>query len=122
MAVNFDEAVKLVLINEGGLTDNPNDKGGSTNYGISQKVLQEAIAKDIVPPDTTTRSLTKLQAVDIYKSFFWDFLRLDRVNIQSIANKILDVSVNVGVHWGVVLLQRALHAATEHTLDEDGES
>ena len=34
MAVNFDEAVKLVLINEGGLTDNPNDKGGLTNSAV----------------------------------------------------------------------------------------
>ena len=35
MSDNFDIAIKVVLFNEGGLTDHPYDRGGSTNYGIT---------------------------------------------------------------------------------------
>jgi len=120
MTVNFDEAVKILLVDEGGFTDDSRDRGGITNYGITKATLLEAIEADIVPRETTIRTLTKSNAIDIYSEFYWKRLNLDKIDAQSIANKILNVSVNVGLHWGVILLQRAVHAATGDVLEEDG--
>ena len=120
MTASFDEAVKLVLVNEGGLTDDPRDKGGTTNYGITKVDLFTAIADGIVPHGTTIVSLTKPQAIDIYKELYWDKLKLDKILTQSIANKILDVSVNLGLRWGVIVLQRAIRSAAGLALVEDG--
>jgi len=120
MTVNFKDALKIVLINEGGLTNNPHDRGGLTKYGITRKTLLDAISEGIVPRETTIKSLTKKLAADIYKDFYWDCVGLDRLNNQAIAAKVFDTSVNVGIYWGVVLLQRAIHAATGKAVKEDG--
>jgi lysozyme family protein len=122
MSSSFDAAIPTVFLWEGTTYENdPNDKGGETCCGIVWTDLNSAISHGIVPAGTTILTLSKSQAADIYKAFYWNALNLSRILTQSIATKILDVSVNVGLHWGVVLLQRAVRASTEYTLDEDGE-
>ena len=37
---DFKQAIAKVLKNEGGYVDNPNDLGGTTNFGISLRFLQ----------------------------------------------------------------------------------
>ena len=49
---DFDLAINYVLENEGGVVDDPNDPGGLTNFGISQKQY----------PDLDIRDLTRDQA------------------------------------------------------------
>ena len=36
----FDKCLKIVLIHEGGYSDDPDDPGGTTNYGISLRFLK----------------------------------------------------------------------------------
>jgi lysozyme family protein len=45
----FDACVAFVLANEGGLSENPSDPGGCSNFGISLRFLRE------VEPDTLKR-------------------------------------------------------------------
>ena len=121
MSVSFEQAVQIVLVNEGGYTNDPNDAGGETNYGITWYNLNRAVNKEIVSHGTTIIGLLKYQAIAIYKSEYWDVLNLDRLETQSIANKILDTCVNIGNAWGVTCLQRALKAIPNPViLKEDG--
>ena len=120
MAVNFEEAVRVVLSNEEGLTDHPSDVAGLTNFGITYSDLITAINEEIVPHSVTIANLTKAQAIEIYRELYWNKLNLSRIETQSIANKILDTSVNVGMHFGIVILQRAIRSATGEMLNEDG--
>ena len=116
----FNTAVSIVLNLEGGYVDHPADSAGETNMGITYGTLKNAIKLGIVPRETDVRDLTKQQAMDIYKAFYWQPLKLEKICSQSVANKILEVSVNVGLHWGTVIFQRAVHSSTGEELKEDG--
>jgi lysozyme family protein len=79
---DFNLAIPTVLRNEGGYVDNPNDSGGATNFGISQRRY----------PDLDIKNLTVGQAMDIYLRDFWLF---GGITDQLFANKIFDMYVNM---------------------------
>lgn len=100
---DFYKSIDFILDNEGGLVDNPHDKGGVTNFGLSQKSY----------PDLDIRNLTRDQAKEIYKRDFWKF---DEIQDLTIATKLLDLTVNMGLGAAVRLVQRALGAPQDSVL------
>ena len=103
---NFDEAVKVVLLHEGGLADNPADPGGITNFGISIRFLRDILRLQIsfgvhisIPSPVTAdfiRNLKESDAVSIYKACWWDFFHYELINDQTAATKLFDAAVNMG--------------------------
>jgi len=115
---NFDTAVLTVLKNEGGFVDNPHDPGGPTNMGVSLRFYRTVIDPTATAEDI--KALT-LQTVSlIYKTHWWDRFKYDRIVDQSVATKLLDMSINMGPLSAHIALQRAVLAATGHALVEDG--
>lgn len=106
---SFDESIKTVLANEGGLVDNPADPGGLTNWGISQRAY----------PNLDIRNLTREQAIAIYRRDYW-FPLYDQIASQGLARKILDLGVNMGTVTAVRLLQRGLGYLCAGPVVEDG--
>lgn len=98
MTPGFIRAVDLVLRHEGGLVDNPNDPGGLTNFGISQRAY----------PDVDIRALTRNQAMEIYERDYWLPIRGDELP-EPVAIVLFDMAVNMGRDRAVRLLQRALN-------------
>jgi lysozyme family protein len=92
---DFASAIQVVLANEGALSNNVSDPGGLTKYGISQKAY----------PTLDIGALTLPMAERIYQTDYW---RYDTLNSQSVATKLLDMSVNLGLHKTTELLQMAL--------------
>jgi lysozyme family protein len=87
----FELAAEKTLANEGGFVDDPMDKGGATNFGLSQRSY----------PTLNIKELTKEEALAIYKRDFWKY---DDVLDQRIADKIFDMAFNMG-HAAIFLLQ-----------------
>ncbi len=117
---SFDLAVKYVLENEGGLSDNPSDPGGITNFGISLRFLKSIPDARLrkygifdYPNEDTIRTLTVDQAKSIYKGEFWSCANFDDIVSQDIANYIFDMCVNHGIATGIKITQRALWACTK---------
>jgi lysozyme family protein len=102
---NFAKAIKFALDNEGEFSDDPNDAGGLTKYGISQRSY----------PDLDIRNLTKEQAIEIYKRDFWEPYKdfNDRL-----ATKLFDLAVNMGHKRAVQILQRALQCLGAKIVDD----
>ena len=46
--MSYSDSVEFVLGIEGGVSNNPNDRGGETNYGISQWAFNEARNRNII--------------------------------------------------------------------------
>jgi lysozyme family protein len=93
----FNIAVQLTLKNEGGYTNDPNDEGGETNFGISAAQF----------PGLDIKNLTEAQATEFYKDRYWkDYY--SQIDDQSIANKLFDMGVLFGVGTAVNILQKAL--------------
>jgi lysozyme family protein len=97
---DFETAIVKTLAREGGakITDDPNDRGGVTRYGISSRAY----------PNVDIRNLTEQQACNIYKREYWDKVRGDDILSQDLAEIIFDSAVNMGEKTTIKLLQSAI--------------
>lgn len=87
-APGFAAAVARVLATEGGFVDNPSDRGGATNFGISSRAH----------PDVDVRNLTREQAIAIYRREYWDAIGAERLPAR-MQGAAFDAAVNQGVGW-----------------------
>jgi lysozyme family protein len=94
----FVIAIKKTLAHEGGLSDNPSDPGGVTNFGISQRAH----------PEVDVRSLTAEQAVEIYRREYWNPL-YSQIQDQRLINSLFDFGVTSHPRVAVGTLQRVLN-------------
>lgn len=101
--MNFNECVEIILEHEGGYSNISLDPGGETNFGISKKAY----------PAVNISTLTKKQAIDIYKRDYWDKNRLDEFP-ECIKLIYFDCCVNQGPGRARQLYQLA------RTLNKDG--
>ena len=122
--MNFDQAFDKLMGYEGGYSNNPNDPGGETMYGITSIVARangylEAM-KDM-PVDVAKR---------IYRANYWDKCQADKLP-DLIRYAVFDAAVNSGVKQSVMWLQRSVGAdadgvvgpqtlATVNSLNPDG--
>jgi len=93
---DFEKAIEKVLMWEGGLTDDKNDSGGLTKFGISHTAY----------PNVDIANLTIDEAKKIYKRDYWDKIKGDEIQGQAIAEVIFDFGVNAGVETAVKTAQR----------------
>lgn len=101
----FERAVAHTLGIEGGYADDPADRGGKTNWGVTEAVAREnGYTGDM-------RALPKARALDIYRRLYWDRIGLDWVAAVSpeVAAEVFDTGVNMGVGVAVGFLQRVLN-------------
>jgi len=83
--MSFDTEIENVLRREGGYANDPDDRGGKTNFGISSKAN----------PDIDVENLTREQAVEIYKKRYWDKAQVESfpANMQA---AVFDAAVQHG--------------------------
>lgn len=118
---DFGPAVEKTLKIEGGYSNDPNDAGGPTNFGITLKVLQGLGKNGDLNHDGSTdiedvKFMTKQDALNIYKELYW---RGDDIISQAIAEKNFDMGVNIGVVSAAKLLQKAV-LQLGHVVEIDG--
>lgn len=97
----FEQAIGGLLEHEGGYVDDPQDSGGATNWGISTRWLKENGMGSV-----DVKSLTREEASELYKLHFWSYTGVEN---QAVANKLLDMAVNLGIQTAHILLQNALN-------------
>jgi lysozyme family protein len=116
---NFNEALHLTAINEGGYSNSKDDHGGETYAGIARKFWpnwQGWSHIDLIKKDYGTSNINMHAKKDVvlqslvqqfYKQNFWDVNKLDQVNNQQLADSIYDFGVNSGVERAADFLQQA---------------
>ena len=127
----FHTAVEKVLQHEGGFVDDPVDPGGATNYGISIRWLRKVGDEDgdgwldgdldhdgDIDVDDI-RGMSRDQAIDFYRTHFWEAYHYDQIKNQVIAEKVFDFTVNMGSRQSHKILQRACRAC-RHVIKDDG--
>ena len=73
---------------EGGYSDNPNDRGGATNSGVTLAVYQSVYGKNKTKNDLNR--MTSDQWDYIFTKLYWNKWKADEINNQSIANILVD--------------------------------
>lgn len=97
--MTFEGAVNKVLGHEGGYVNDPTDRGGETNYGITVKVARENgyTGPMINLPIETVK--------EIYKAKYWDKVRADELP-EAVRYIVFDTAINSGPSRGVKILQK----------------
>lgn len=103
MEDSFPVIANFVLAKEGGYVNHPNDPGGETNLGISDKGDGKLDGKfDGVPIKTLTRE----QALAIYRKLYWTAAGCEELPFE-LAACVFDTAVNMGVKPAKDLLVKA---------------
>lgn len=96
----------MILKNEGGYVNDPNDPGGETNFGICKRSY----------PNVDIKNLTKDGAKAIYKKDYWDKVNGDQINDQNLATSVFDFAVNAGVGTAIKQVQKMLNVTADGVL------
>lgn len=116
---NFLASHRLVMVNEGGYANDPNDRGGETYKGISRNNFH-AWSGWLIIDDYKTKhpdSFKNLLAYDLilqgkvlnfYRANFWNVIMGDQIVSQNTADSIYDSAVNMGVKESIMLTQDTL--------------
>lgn len=97
---NFSDVEKDLITAEGtSLSNNANDYGGLTKFGISQRQY----------PKVDVRNLTLDGALDIYERDYWNPYFLTEITNQKIANKLFLALINLNPHEAILCIQKAVN-------------
>ncbi len=113
-----------IVRREGGLVDDPDDRGGITNYGVSLRYAQ-GVGLDLDGDGDTDVDdilmVTPDRAVILYITDFFVVPGINRLPVE-IQPQLFDIAVNSGPGRAIELLQRAINEdfITLDALFEDG--
>src|SRR3990167_3570200 len=96
---NFNAAFDEVIGLEGGYSNDPNDAGGETNWGIAKRWH----------PEVDIKNLTKTEAKDIYWLKYWNPLKLALVINSSVTTEIFEQLINMGRYQAILNVQQSLN-------------
>jgi len=105
-AENFERALALVLVHEGGCDDDPNDPGGRTKAGITH-IDYDAYRKRKGLPLRDVFKMEDSERDEIYRTQYWDKVSADDLP-SGLDYVVFDGAINSGVAQSVKWLQRAL--------------
>lgn len=111
---DFDAAVGPVLEHEKGYVNHPDDRGGPTNYGITQATLSRYLKRPASIDDVRLMPLST--AKTIYRGDYWAAIRGDQIQSQLVANHCLDMCVLRGVGAAPKAIQTVLGVKVDGVL------
>lgn len=111
---NIDRLAPIIFRWEGGFANDPNDRGGATNMGVTvatwRQVGYDKDGDGDIDADDV-RLLTRADATRVLR-IYWDRWRADSIRNQSVANILVDWVWGSG-RWGIVIPQRILGVAQD---------
>ncbi|ERI85100.1 putative Peptidoglycan domain protein [Bacteroides pyogenes F0041] len=104
---------------EGGFVNDPADRGGATNMGVTIATFDAYCRRKAYPRPTIERlkKLSEKEWVDILKTMFWDRWKADSINSQKVANILVDWVWGSGAH-GIFIPQRLLGVKVDGIVGE----
>lgn len=105
MMSDFERALPIVLRREGGYVDDPNDRGGETNFGVTH-MTYERWRKSQGLPKRSVKEITQKEVAAIYRGY-WDAAKCDAMDWPVSAIH-FDAAINSGPTRAVKLLQKAV--------------
>jgi len=112
MIDNFNLFVDIVLKAEGGFSNDPSDRGGATNRGITHETLRNYI-NDVEDRDDTCgqeeaydrlQGLSEQDAINIYQHYYWDAVQADALP-DGFDIMLADFAVNSGPYRAIKVMQ-----------------
>lgn len=109
---NVNDLVPLILKCEGGFVNDPKDRGGATNMGVTLNTWKSVGYDKNGDKKIDVKDLKLLSKEDVVKKvlkpYYWDKWRADEINNQSIANILVDWVYTSG-KYGITKVQAMLN-------------
>lgn len=93
MRSNFAEALKSILVHEGGFVNHPSDPGGMTNLGCTKAVWEEYCGYPV--NEKAMRDLKPEDVAPLYKRKYWDKIQGDELP-SGVDYCVFDAAINSG--------------------------
>jgi lysozyme family protein len=100
---NYEHCLQLLLEHEGGFVNHPSDPGGITNHGVTKKVYEDWVGREV--SEQEMRDLTVDDVAPIYKNNYWDRGGCDELP-SGVDWCVFDWGVNSGMSRSAKALQR----------------
>ncbi len=100
-----DIALPQVLKWEGGYVNNPDDKGGATNRGITQQTYN-SYRRSHEQPMRNVKLITIAEVTQIYKNNYWLAAECEKMS-DKFALLVFDTAVNMGISRAKEFLKAA---------------
>lgn len=103
---NFETIINYIFNSEGGFSNNKNDKGGRTNFGITQATYnswrkkQGLLSKDI-------KNITKDEAKQLYYEEFWIPTEASKIEDLREGYLLFDTAINSGPYEAKKLYEKS---------------
>ena len=107
----------FILRLEGGFVDDPLDKGGATNKGITIDTFRSFYGQGATVEQL--KNITDEQWLHIFKSGYWDKWKADNIANQSIANTCVDWAWASGTGTSIKQVQKILGVAVDGIVGKD---
>jgi lysozyme family protein len=110
---HVEELIDDVIEREGGYVNHPADRGGATNWGITEAVARRQGYLG------NMRVLPRSEAAAIYQRIYWHKPQFDAVATRApkLAAEMFDTGINMGTGTATGFLQRALNALNREGAD-----
>lgn len=105
-------AMCFVILREGGYVNDPQDRGGATNFGITHKTLASWRGVKAVTPQEV-RDMRLGEAVSIYERNYWQGANCHKIKSPQLALCLFDAAVNHGPRQAIRFLQEACGAVVD---------
>jgi lysozyme family protein len=117
MAPAVEQMIDDVIRREGGFVDHPQDRGGPTNFGITQATLSRHLGRPASVDEV--RQLSRNLAREIYRRAYFEGPGIGRLpgRVQPF---VFDAAVNHGPGQAIRFVQRVCNAAGFGPLTVDG--
>ena len=113
MKENWEDCLSHILKSEGGYVNHPQDPGGETNLGVTRRVWQDWVKREVA--DGEMRTLTPEMVAPLYKKKYWDAVKGDDLP-SGLDLCVFDCAVNAGVSRAAKFLQRSVGAVEDGVL------
>ncbi len=122
---DYNQALQLVLQNEGGYANDPNDQGGETYKGIARNMNSNWVGWTLIdlqkkqgnfPANLANSSELNAEIEQFYKVNYWDKVKGDDLADQRVANAIFDFAVNAGCGTSSILAQKVAEVTEDGVL------
>lgn len=103
MALTFEQMLARVLKHEGGFSDHPEDRGGATNKGITQRVYNAwREERQLIP-----RSVKYIEPHEVSSIYYFNYFVAAKCDLlpSALAFQVFDGAVNSGVSRSMKWLQ-----------------
>ncbi|WP_420012232.1 glycoside hydrolase family 108 protein [Tateyamaria sp.] len=113
----FERAFALLAVHEGGYVNHPDDPGGATNRGVTQRTYDDYRCRHGIAI-RDVRSITDDEVATIYRNQYWDAVRADDLP-GGVAYCVFDAAVNSGPGRAARWLQSGIGASVDGSVGNE---